>query len=80
MRKRIERRGHMDGVCMYFKAIFDADITFSTGPQAPKTHWPMLLYRTPACTCDAGEIFELQVEVPDLSDYLGWKWRVDRRQ
>ena len=75
--KPIIRRGQVDGVCMYFTAIFDDDISFCTGPQALKTHWPMLLYRTPGRTCRAGEIFEMQVEVPDLSDYLCWSWQID---
>ena len=74
--KPIIRRGQVDGVCMYFKAIFDADISFSTGPDFVKTHWPMLLYRTPLCIHRAGETFEVQVEVPDLSEHLGWSWQV----
>lgn len=75
--KPVERRGQVDGICMYFKATFDADISFSTGPEAVKTHWPMLLYRTPVRNYRAGEIFEMQVEIPDLSEHLGWSWQID---
>ena len=71
------RRGQVDGVCIYFKAIFDEDISFSTGPDSVKTHWPMLLYRTPVRIYRAGETFEMQVEVPDLSEHLGWAWQID---
>ena len=46
--KPVMRSGQVDGICIYFKAIFDDDISFSTGPGSVKTHWPMLLYRTPA--------------------------------
>jgi protein arginine N-methyltransferase 1 len=74
--KPIVRRGHVDGIGMYFKAIFDADISFSTGPDAVKTHWPMLLYRTPVRRCSAGEMFTMQVEVPDLSEHLSWSWKI----
>src|SRR6476620_5908792 len=55
--KPIIRAGQVDGICMYFRAIFDDDISLSTGPEAAKTHWWMLLYRTPARIYRAGEIF-----------------------
>jgi protein arginine N-methyltransferase 1 len=74
--KPIARRGQVDGVCIYFKATFDYDIAFSTGPEATKTHWPMLLYRTAARAYCVGEIFEMQVEAPDLSDHYRWSWRI----
>jgi len=74
--KPVVRRGQVDGVCMYFKATFDDDIGFSTGPEAIKTHWPMLLYRTAARMYRVGEIFEMQVEAPDLSDHYCWAWRI----
>lgn len=74
--KPIIRRGQVDGICMYFKAIFDDDISFSTGPEAPKTHWPMLLYRTAARAYRDGEILQVQVEIPALSDHYCWSWRI----
>ena len=74
--KPIVRRGQVDGICMYFKATFDDDIAFSTGPEAPKTHWPMLLYRTVARVYHVGETFEMQVEAPDLSEHHYWSWLI----
>jgi protein arginine N-methyltransferase 1 len=74
--KPIMRHGQVDGISIYFKATFDDDIAFSTGPDAPKTHWPMLLYRTAARVYRVGELFEMQVEAPDLSDYHYWSWRI----
>jgi hypothetical protein len=65
---------------MQFKAIFYDDISISTGPEAAKTHWPMLLYRTPARIDDAGETFAMQVEVPDLSEHRGWSWQIEPQQ
>jgi precorrin-6B methylase 2 len=78
--KPIIRCGQVDGICMYFKATFDADISFSTGPDAVKTHWPMLLYRTPARFYRAGQIFEMQVEAPDLSEHIDWSWTIDGQE
>jgi protein arginine N-methyltransferase 1 len=74
--KPIMRCGQVDGICMYFKATFDDDISFSTGPESAKTHWPMLLYRTRALKYRAGEIFEMQVEAPNLSEYHYWSWQI----
>jgi 2-polyprenyl-3-methyl-5-hydroxy-6-metoxy-1,4-benzoquinol methylase len=78
--KPVMRPGQTDGICMYFKAIFDDNISFSTGPEALKTHWPMLLYRIPARNYRVGEIFEMQVEAPDLSDHRGWSWQIDMQK
>jgi len=74
--KPITRNGQVDGICMYFTAAFDKDISFSTGSQAAKTHWPMLLYRTPVRIYRARETFNLQVEAHQLSEYLDWTWKI----
>jgi len=75
--KPVVRSGQVDGICIYFKAIFDDDISFSTGLGPVKTHWPMLLYRTPARSCHAGGELRLTIEAPDLSDYFGWSWQIE---
>jgi SAM-dependent methyltransferase len=72
----IVRGGQLDGIAMYFKARFDDDIAFSTGPGAAKTHWPMVLYRAPSRICRIGEIFTMEIEAPDLSDHRGWSWQI----
>jgi len=76
-RKPVKRSGQVDGICTYFKATFDDDISFSTGPEAAKTHWPMLLYRIPARACRVGDTFELDVEAHDLAEHCDWSWRID---
>jgi protein arginine N-methyltransferase 1 len=77
--KPVKRRGQVDGICMYFKAIFDDDISLSTGPETGKTHcWRMLLYRTLARVYCHGEIFAMQVDVPDISEHRSWSWQIDK--
>ncbi len=78
--KPVIRSGQLSGICMYFKAIFDDNISFSTGPDAVRTHWPMLLYRAPTRIYRAHEIFQMEVDVPDLADYCDWIWRIDAPQ
>ena len=75
--KPVKRGGQRDGICIYFKTIFDDNISFSTGPQSAKTHWPMLLYRTPARMYSVGETFSLKVDTPDLSEHHKWSWQTD---
>ncbi|HEY6973024.1 MAG TPA: methyltransferase domain-containing protein [Nitrospiraceae bacterium] len=76
-KKPVKRDGQRDGICIYFKAIFDNDISFSTGPDSAKTHWPMLFYRTPARIYRVGETLSLKVDTPDLSEHHGWSWQID---
>ena len=77
VRKPVKRAGQLDGICIYFRAIFDDEIAFSTGPDAVKTHWPMLFYRTPAQAYRSGQVFVLELDViRDLSDYLEWSWHI----
>lgn len=78
--KPVMRSGQLSGICMYFRAIFDEDISFSTGPDAGRTHWPMLLYRSPMRLYRSGEIFQMEVDVPDLADYCDWSWKIDGRK
>ena len=78
--KPVIRSSELSGICMYFKATFDDDISFSTGPDAARTHWPMLLYRTPMRIYRAHEIFQMEVDIPDLADYCGWSWQIDAGQ
>jgi protein arginine N-methyltransferase 1 len=78
--KPVKQAGQLDGICMYFKAIFDDDISLSTGPEAAKTHWWMLLYRTPQRLCQVGQVFTMQVEAPDLAEPRTWSWRIDMKQ
>jgi len=59
------------------RRLFDDNISFSTGPQSAKTHWPMLLYRTPARIYSVGETFSLKVDTPDLSEHHKWSWQTD---
>jgi len=75
LRKRIIRPGRMDGICLYFKASFDDDISFSTAPTAPKTHWNIPMYRMPGRAYEVGESLEMSVDVPRLADYLTWTWK-----
>ena len=77
VRKPVTRSGELGGVCSYFRAIFDDDIAFGTGPlDRPRTHWTMDLFRFPTRSYRQGDIFEMSVDVPRLSDHKTWRWEL----
>jgi ubiquinone/menaquinone biosynthesis C-methylase UbiE len=77
VKKPIRRAGELGGVCSYFRAIFDEEISFGTGPGDPRTSWAMPLLRTPKRTYATGETFEMSIEVPQLSEFKTWHWTLD---
>jgi len=76
LRKKILRPGRIDGISMYFKAIFDDEIFISTAPTAPKTHWSTPLYRMPGQSYCAGDTLEMTIDIPKIADHLTWTWKV----
>lgn len=40
----------------------------------------MPLYRAPMRLYRAGEIFQMEVNVPDLADYRDWSWKIGARK
>jgi protein arginine N-methyltransferase 1 len=64
--KSVVRSGEMDGLCLYFKVIFDDEIWFDTSPLSPRTHWDHPLFRTEGRAYRRGDEISLKVtmEVP----------------
>lgn len=64
--KKVVRSGSMDGLCLYFRAIFDDEINFDTSPLSPRTHWNHPLFRTARKHYAQGETisFTFTMDVP----------------
>lgn len=64
--KKVVRSGSMDGLCLYFRVIFDDEISFDTSPLSPRTHWDHPLFRTERRQYVQGEeiSFKFTMEVP----------------
>ena len=64
--KKVVNPGHMDGICLYFRAIFDEEVILDTSPLQTRTCWKNPLFRTESRYYDAGESisFRLNMEVP----------------
>ncbi|HEY8525147.1 MAG TPA: 50S ribosomal protein L11 methyltransferase [Acidimicrobiales bacterium] len=68
----VTRAGGLDGFCVYFRAIFDDEISLTTSPLAPPTSWGTRIFRTPHTPCDAGDELAWRVELTDLTNPGSW--------
>jgi protein arginine N-methyltransferase 1 len=55
-RKTVIRRGAADGISIYFKTIFDEDISFDTALDSPNTSWQPQLFRIPRRTFNVNDL------------------------
>jgi type I protein arginine methyltransferase len=64
--KRVIQSGSMDGICLYFRAIFDDEITLDNSPLHTRTSWKNFLFRTESKHYTVGDFvsFRLNMEVP----------------
>jgi type I protein arginine methyltransferase len=72
--------GAMDGLCFYFRVIFDADINFDTSPQNPKTHWGNRLFRIESRYFEIGSQISYELAMADILDSRTWSIRINQDQ
>jgi type I protein arginine methyltransferase len=73
--RRVVREGRLDGLCVYYRAAFDADTSFSGSPQREQNPTPLMLLRVDSRDFAQGEPLRLELELPDLEDLTSWRWR-----
>lgn len=77
-RLRLERpvvhEGRMDGVCLFYRARFDSELTFDTFPERPRACTPVLLLRMDPRDFARYETVRLEISLPELSDITTWRW------
>lgn len=71
-RRPVVRAGRLDGLCLFFRVIFDDTLAFDTSPEHPPTHWGNRLYRLEARGCREGEVLEWRLTMRDLTDPRTW--------
>lgn len=76
--RSVERPGVMDGLCLFFRVVFDEDVRFDTAPHHTNTSWHNRLLRTPCREYDDGEEITYTVEADPLYDTGAWSVSVDR--
>ncbi|RFF31566.1 methyltransferase domain-containing protein [Wenzhouxiangella sediminis] len=75
-RKTASRPGRMDGLALYFRVVFDQDLSFDTSPLSAVTHWRSRLFRVPARRLETGESFEIELDLPDPTNIHSWRMRI----
>jgi len=73
----VRRHGRMDGFCLYFRVIFDAEVEFDTSPFSPRTHWDNLLFRSESRQWHEGDAISYTLEIKDRLDIESWIVRVE---
>lgn len=72
----VRRAGVMDGLCMYFRALFDEETSFGTSPALPPTSWGNRLFRTEQRACRAGDVLRYSIAMDDLIHAQTWSVRL----
>jgi protein arginine N-methyltransferase 1 len=73
----VEEAGRLDGFCVFYKACFDAELSFSVTPLRGQNPASMMLLRVDAREYERFQPVCLDLELPDLSDFTSWRWRFE---
>jgi protein arginine N-methyltransferase 1 len=72
--RQVKHAGRLDGYCCYFRAIFDEEIFFATGPSSAQTSWSLPLFRVEAKDFAAGDTIEFSMECANIADPASYRW------
>jgi protein arginine N-methyltransferase 1 len=70
--RKVVRTGQMDGMFLYFRVIFDGDISFDTSPFSPNTHWPNYFFRTESRLLPENAELSYTLEMGEITDVQKW--------
>jgi protein arginine N-methyltransferase 1 len=73
----VQREGRLDGFCVFYRAAFDADTSFSASPLRGHNPAPMLLLRVDSRAFTRDQALRFELELPELEDVTSWRWRFD---
>lgn len=73
----VRRAGRMDGFCLYFRVIFDAEVEFTTSPFSTRTVWDNLFVRCESRELHLGETIAYRLAMTDRFDFETWTVRFE---
>jgi protein arginine N-methyltransferase 1 len=76
--RTVVRPGRFDGLCLYFRVIFDGQISFETSPAQPRTHWANRLFRAAGRECCPGDTISYRFSMRDPVDVNTWTVAVEK--
>lgn len=74
IRREAVRDGSLDGFCVYFRAYFDDELSFTNAPDGPTTSWSTPLLRVEPQRVQRGDVIELELDTSDLANPKTWRW------
>ncbi len=77
--KTVIRAGEMDGLCLYFEAVFDEENLLSTSPFQKRTNWANLFFRSERKHYSPGEQISVELHMPNLLKSSTWAITVTSR-
>ncbi|WP_224361217.1 methyltransferase domain-containing protein [Hyalangium versicolor] len=75
--RTVRRAGRLDGFCVFYRASFDEEMSFSASPLRENNPMPMMLLRVDSRAFSLGDALSLDLEMPELEDVTSWRWRFD---
>ena len=70
--RRVVRGGALDGVCLYFRVVFDECVSFDTSPLHTPTHWANRYFRMQSESCKPGDVLRCELSIGDPADAYSW--------
>ena len=70
--KKVVQRGRMDGLCLYFRIVFDDEIAIDTLPMETATHWKNRLFRTESRQVEPGQDIPFTLFMKNLAQPESW--------
>jgi protein arginine N-methyltransferase 1 len=75
--KVVTRAGAVDGISIYFKAIFDDDLSFDTALGSPHTHWEQPFFRIPRRDVKEGDVIRIKLDAQEIAEKGSWAITVE---
>jgi type I protein arginine methyltransferase len=72
MQRTVTRAGHFDGLVVWFRVIFDDDLSFDTSPLSTLTHWRCRIFRVPRREVQAGEPISYHFQMGNPNQFNTW--------
>ncbi|WNG33899.1 methyltransferase domain-containing protein [Archangium violaceum] len=74
LERPVVREGRVDGLCLFYRAGFDSELSFDTFPDRPRACTPVLLLRVDPRDFARYETIRLELSLPELADVTTWRW------
>ncbi|MFM1887551.1 MAG: hypothetical protein RL026_2708 [Pseudomonadota bacterium] len=77
LEREVTSAGVLDGFGIYFRIIFDDELSFDTSPTSTPTHWRCRFLRSDRRTLDTGVRLRYRLRMPDLVNADTWQLEVE---